>query len=51
MSDTLPPDFPADLRGALGLPVEPRALPGPAPITQRILDALKEARETKGKSI
>lgn len=47
MTDKLPPD----LARFLGLPVEPRALPGPAPITQRILDALKEARETKGESI
>lgn len=47
MSDTLPPD----LARFLGLPVEPRALPGPAPITQRMMDALKEARETKGGSI
>lgn len=46
MTDALPPD----LARFLGLPVE-RQLPGPAPVTQRILDALKEARETKGKSI
>lgn len=45
MSDTLPPD----LARFLGLPVE-RQLPGPAPVTQRMLDALKEARETKGGS-
>ena len=47
MSDALPPD----LARFLGLPVDPRALPGPAPITHAILDALKDARETKGKSI
>lgn len=46
MSDTLPPD----LARFLGLPVV-RQLPGPAPITRRTLDALKEARDTKGKSI
>lgn len=49
MTDTLPPDFPADLRGALGLPVEPMALPGPVPITQAMRDALAESRRTKGK--
>jgi len=46
MTDTLPPD----LARFLGLPDGPRALPGPAPITQQMIDALKEARETKGKS-
>lgn len=50
MSQQLPPDFPDDLRKSLGLPIEPQQLPGLAPITQKIRDALDESRRTRGKS-
>lgn len=48
---TIPPDFPRDLADMLGIKPERPALPGPAPITQAMRDALKAAHETKGKCI
>jgi len=47
----LPPDFPRDLADMLGIKPERPALPGPAPITQAMRDALKAAHEMKGKYI
>lgn len=53
---TLPPDFPADLRRAFGIPQDRiPAYPGHAPlyiapITPQMREALAESRKTKGKS-
>jgi len=47
----LPPDFPRDIADMLGVKPERPALPGPAPITQAMRDALKAAHEAKGKCI
>lgn len=49
MSDQLPPDFPPDLRKALGVgTVKPTS--NYAPITDEIRKALEESRKTKGRS-
>lgn len=53
---TLPPDFPPDLRRALGIPQD-RLPPYPghvplflAPVTPQMREALAESRKTKGES-
>ena len=51
MVNNLPSDFPAALAGMLGLEPGRRMLPGPAPITEAMREALAEARKTKGKTI
>lgn len=47
----LPSDFPAALAGMLGLEPGRRTMPGPAPITEDMREALADARKMKGRNI